>query len=368
LILAKMLNYVNGVILCLWLIAIVLSVVTRSLLPLLLPWAVVVVHEIFYAYTGISLLFPSGRITENFYDLSMIPTKYVEVDHNYSEGWYPDGDLSITPTQAENYKFDEILRLLGAQPGDRILDMGCGTCTFETYCKTLGIEMVGLTLSSEQVDLCKSKGVKSIRGDYTKFQPDLVRQFDHIIMMGSSEHISGGPHHHVASFVRKEKKLAKVMSYCKQYMGRDPSRPGKLFYSGLHINPLFIHKAPAYFLDRTYGGTLQLDSPSLDSAASLTEAGFKIEYRRDSTYEYYLATELNPNHFGNPAPLTAPLMFALAAMSIYNPLCWYMYFYYALGYWMWMFDGHVHTASNPNLTFQEDRMKRPCTLWWVVAS
>ena len=325
-------------------------------------------HEIFYILFGISLLFPPKRITENFYDLSMIPTKYASIDHNYSEGYYPDGDLSITPKQAENYKFEKILSLLEAKPGDRILDMGCGTCSFEIFCKNRGIEMVGLTLSLEQVNLCKSKGVKGIKGDFTKFQPDLVKQFDHIIILGSSEHISGGPHHHKMSFVRKENKLTKMMLYCKQYMGRNPSKPGKLFFSGLHINPLFIHKAPLYVLDRTYGGTYQLDSPNLDASASLKNAGFNIEYKRDSTYEYYLATKLNPNHFGNPAPLTATFMIALVAMSIYNPLCWYMYIYYALGYWMWMFDGKVHTARNPNLTFQKDRLKRPCTLWWVVAS
>lgn len=363
-------NLSRAVLIVLWAAAIALCAFDRSALWLLLPLAATVANEALYASTGASPLFPASDITENFYDISAIPTRWGDVDHNYSEGYYPDGDLTVSPGRAEAAKFDEILRLLGARAGDVVLDLGSGTCTFEVHCKRRGITAIGLTLSAQQVDLCASKGVRAFQGDFAEFHPRFERAIDHAVILGSSEHLAGGPQCFEASFGRKAEKLARVFSHVRRYFRPIAGgRKNAIFYSGLHINPEFACSLPAFFLDRTYGGTLQLDAPGFDVVASARKAGFgEPAFERDSTREYFLATKLNPHHFGRPISPAAPSALGLMALGVAYPLAWYMWGYYVFGMWMWMFDGRLHFGggSEQNLTFQPIRQKRPCTLRWAV--
>lgn len=364
-----MLNRLNVTFLVLWALAASLAVAYKAPRALLLPLAVFVAHEIVYSSTGLSLLFSPESLTENFYDVSAVPTRLGLVDTNYSEGYYAPGvDLNaITPEQAEAAKFNEILRLLGAMPGDTILDLGSGTCTFEEHCRSKGIRAVGMTLSGEQVAMCKRRGLEAIHGDFTLFHPKIVGKFDHVVILGSPEHVATGPHHLRPTFAAKKHKMATVLKHCRSYVRqiRD-GRNNRVFFSGLHINPRFTRSPAAFVLDRAYGGTLQLDAPGHDVAASAATAGLSTVMSRDATRNYYLATALNPQHFGNPSAPFSPCMLALLALGVLNPFLWYMYVYATTGCWTWMFDGKMHTAANKNLSFQEDPKLRPTTLKWHV--
>jgi SAM-dependent methyltransferase len=367
-----MMNLSRASLLVLWATAIALAAFDRSALWLLLPLAATAANELAYASTGVSPLFPAADITENFYDISAIPTRWGHVDHNYSEGYYPDGDLTVSPARAEAAKFDEILRLLDARPGDVVLDLGSGTCTFEVHCKRRGITAIGLTLSAQQVAMCESKGVLAFQGDFSEFHPQFEGAIDHAVILGSSEHLAGGPHCFRRSFEKKADELARVLSHVRRYFRPiGEGRKNAVFYSGLHINPRFACSVPAFVLDRTYGGTLQLDAPGFDVVASAKKAGFEgaPAFERDSTREYFLATKLNPRHFGDPVSPFAPSAIALMAIGAVYPMAWYMWAYYVFGMWMWMFDGRLHLGGSDrdiDLTFQPVRERRPCTLRWAV--
>ena len=73
----------------------------------------------------------------------------------YSCGYWKE---ARTLDQAQEHKFDLICRKLDLQPGQRILDIGCGWGSFMKYAvEKYNVSCVGITLSSEQIALCMQK-------------------------------------------------------------------------------------------------------------------------------------------------------------------------------------------------------------------
>jgi hypothetical protein len=137
--------------------------------------------------------------------------------------------------------------------------------------------------------------------------------------------------------------------------------------SALHSNPKFIKRFELYTICRTYGGLLQLDKPGYDLVSSFKNSPFKNKlYSRDSSFDYYYITVIDDYHFGNATEFFTPGMKKMLAISCIYPLAFYQYFYYTLGLWMWMWDGKIHYGANKNYTFEEDKNKRPVTLYWHV--
>jgi len=350
----------------LWIIAFTLTFYTKSYLYLLLPLCVFIINEILYLSTGLEIT-PSNDRTALFYDISMIPTKYFGTSPNYSEGYWPDGDYSISAEQAENNKFDKIIELLNAKPGDLILDLGCGTCTMAIYFKTKGINIIGVTLSPDQITNCKSHGIQGYVRDYREFYPDFVNKFDHIVLMGSSEHLYCGPMHFKQSYIDKNKLFDNILENCYKYLKPN----GNIFYSGLHLNPKFTNYFAIYDLERMYGSTLFLNIDGFTAKSSAKRVGFDILTTEDHTYDYYMATILDRTHFGNAAsPYGKAMIMLLIASIIYPPLL-FMWIYYVFGLWMYMFDGKYHTRilsskTSPPYSYQTNMHLRPWTLWWGV--
>ena len=52
-----------------------------------------------------------------------------------------------------------IFRLLGAKPGERILDLGCGDGALTAEIKALGADVVGVDLSDELLAVARMKGL-----------------------------------------------------------------------------------------------------------------------------------------------------------------------------------------------------------------
>jgi cyclopropane-fatty-acyl-phospholipid synthase len=105
----------------------------------------------------------------------------------YSCGYWKDAK---TLDQAQEHKFDLICRKLNLQPGQRILDIGCGWGSFMKYAvEKYDVSCVGITLSSEQITLCRELCADlpiEIRfADYR----DLNETFDHIVSIGMFEHV-----------------------------------------------------------------------------------------------------------------------------------------------------------------------------------
>lgn len=71
-------------------------------------------------------------------------------DRAYVEAWEKDGAFDQTQDAAQG-----IVRLLGLSPGDRVLDVPCGFGRFAGPLHDQGIDVTGIDVSRDQVDLAE---------------------------------------------------------------------------------------------------------------------------------------------------------------------------------------------------------------------
>lgn len=105
----------------------------------------------------------------------------------YSCGYWKDAD---NLDDAQEAKLDLICRKLHLQPGDRILDIGCGWGGLVKYAaEKYRVEAVGITVSKKQAELakehCEGLPIEIRLQDYR----DLNERFDHIVSVGMFEHV-----------------------------------------------------------------------------------------------------------------------------------------------------------------------------------
>lgn len=105
----------------------------------------------------------------------------------YSCGYWKNAK---TLDQAQEAKLDLICKKIGLKKGMKILDIGCGWCSFAKYAaEKYKAEVVGITISKEQVKLgkniCEGFPVEIKLQDYRS----LKEKFDHIISAGMFEHV-----------------------------------------------------------------------------------------------------------------------------------------------------------------------------------
>ena len=119
----------------------------------------------------------------------------------YSCGYWKNAD---TLDQAQEHKFDLICRKLNLQPGQKILDIGCGWGGFMKYAaKNYGVSCIGITLSENQIiyskTFCADLPIEVRLADYR----ELKEAFDHIVSIGMFEHVGYKNYHEFMDIVRR---------------------------------------------------------------------------------------------------------------------------------------------------------------------
>ena len=92
--------------------------------------------------------------------------------------------------EAQEAKLDLVCRKIGLQPGERVLDIGCGWGSFLKFAaENYGASGVGVTVSEEQValarEMCHGLPVEIRLQDYR----DVDERFDHVVSLGMFEHV-----------------------------------------------------------------------------------------------------------------------------------------------------------------------------------
>ncbi|MCU7918697.1 MAG: cyclopropane fatty acyl phospholipid synthase [Candidatus Thiodiazotropha sp. (ex Dulcina madagascariensis)] len=128
------------------------------------------------------------QVGERHYDIGNdIFEAMLDSGINYSCGyWQHAEDLE----QAQLHKLELICRKLQLQPGERLLEIGCGWGALMRYAaEHYAVEVVGVTVSKEQQKLaqarCKGLPVKVELKDYR----EMTGRFDKVVSVGMFEHV-----------------------------------------------------------------------------------------------------------------------------------------------------------------------------------
>ena len=127
-------------------------------------------------------------IGKRHYDLgNELFRKMLDKRMNYSCAYWKN---ATTLDEAQENKLDLICKKLILKPGMRVLDIGCGWGAFGKYAaEKYGVEVVGITVSKEQVELgkelCKGLPVEFRLQDYR----EVNEKFDKIVSVGMIEHV-----------------------------------------------------------------------------------------------------------------------------------------------------------------------------------
>ena len=128
------------------------------------------------------------QVGEQHYDTGNdVFERMLDPTMSYSCGYWAEAN---TLEEAQRAKLDLICRKLQLQPGDRLLDIGCGWGGLAAFAATnYGADVTGVTVSQEQQALarerCAGLPVKIELLDYRKLQG----QFDKIVSVGMFEHV-----------------------------------------------------------------------------------------------------------------------------------------------------------------------------------
>jgi cyclopropane-fatty-acyl-phospholipid synthase len=122
---------------------------------------------------------------------------FLDEDWQYSCAYFTDPKNSLE--QAQRDKKAHIAAKLHLKPGQRVLDIGCGWGGMAIYLhKIADVDVLGVTLSEEQLALARKRAEQAGVSDRVKFELIDYRhvqgRFDRIVSVGMFEHV-GAAHY-----------------------------------------------------------------------------------------------------------------------------------------------------------------------------
>jgi cyclopropane-fatty-acyl-phospholipid synthase len=135
-----------------------------------------------------------ARAVRHHYDVSNeFFALFLDESMTYSCANFTKGAKTLEEAQVE--KLDTVARKLAIQPGERVLDVGCGWGSFSIRAaKEYGAEVVGITLSAPQAEEARRRAEAAGVGDKVDIRVmdyrDLAgERFDAISSIGMAEHV-----------------------------------------------------------------------------------------------------------------------------------------------------------------------------------
>ena len=128
---------------------------------------------------------------------------FLDDDLQYSCAYFTDPANSLEHAQSD--KKAHIAAKLDLKPGQRVLDIGCGWGGMALFMhKVAGVEVLGITLSEEQLKVARKRAADAGVSDHVKFELIDYRlldgRFDRIVSVGMFEHV--GAAHYDEFFAR----------------------------------------------------------------------------------------------------------------------------------------------------------------------
>ncbi len=133
------------------------------------------------------------RNVAHHYDLSdLLYRQFLDKDRQYSCGYFPTPGSTLEEAQAAK-KYHIAAKLL-LQPGQRVLDIGCGWGGMAlTLARAADVHVTGITLSEEQLAVAQQRAEEAGLSDRVTFElrdyRDVTGSFDRIVSVGMFEHV-----------------------------------------------------------------------------------------------------------------------------------------------------------------------------------
>lgn len=151
-------------------------------------------------------------VSNTFYEWVLGPSM------TYTCACYPDADATLE--QAQDNKYRLVFEKLRLQPGDRLLDVGCGWGGMVRYAAKRGVKALGVTLSAEQATWAqraiREQGLSELaevrHGDYRDVRE---ANFDAVSSIGLTEHIGVANYQSYFRFLQsKMRPGALLLNHC----------------------------------------------------------------------------------------------------------------------------------------------------------
>ena len=117
---------------------------------------------------------------------------FLDKDLQYSCGYFPIGDETLEDAQTKKKR--HIAAKLFLQPGQSVLDIGCGWGGLALYLASIAdVSVVGVTLSQEQLRVAQARAKEAGLADRVEFRladyRSITDKFDRIVSVGMLEHV-----------------------------------------------------------------------------------------------------------------------------------------------------------------------------------
>ena len=160
-------------------------------------------------------------VSNTFYEWVLGPSM------TYTCACYPDADATLEEAQENKYRL--VFEKLRLQPGDRLLDVGCGWGGMVRYAARHGVKAIGVTLSKEQAEWAQNaiaeQGLSDLaevrHGDYRDIRES---GFDAVSSIGLTEHIGVQNYPAYFRFLQSKMRVGRAVAQPLHHPPRQPNR------------------------------------------------------------------------------------------------------------------------------------------------
>ncbi|MEX2518798.1 MAG: cyclopropane-fatty-acyl-phospholipid synthase family protein [Paracoccaceae bacterium] len=216
---------------------------------------------------------------------------FLDPDLQYSCAYYETGDETLEEAQLKKKR--HIAAKMQLEPGQKVLDIGCGWGGMGLYlAQTAGVDVTGVTLAKEQLRVANQRAAEAGVADRARFLLQDYRKvegrFDRIVSVGMFEHV--GPHHFDEYFAKIRELLTDDGIAVIHSIGRanpnrsDPPFVEKYIFPNGHI-PSLAETFPA--IEKSKFLVKDVEILTMHYADTLREWRRRFHANREAVLELY---------------------------------------------------------------------------------